>query len=429
MDNTRSFELKDLYKTGNFNEIINICEGITQGEEFNEWDYFYYISSLRKIKEYKKALMLGKHCKVKYPQFKNVDVTLCWCLYYLHIKDFKGTDDSFEENKFYKVVDAILNNCGQDKYSPYTLAVWKAVDNLFSKNNIDYNRIDYYISKLDVNLLDMEPKLIEADGKRRELASDKEKWYVKKGKALFSLGKYEECIEILREALKNISKTHNDNDLWFLYRIALCYMALNELDTAEDIINKCLKLKEHWCLYEKLFEIYSKEGDLDKAFKYASTAALSIGEHKHKIGLYEKFAVLLKENNKHKEAYYHLFLCKKIREENGWKLDSKLVQMLNEYEEEEIEYKNLIKDLSKFWREAKLKGEKIYKGIIDKILPNNKAGFIKGEDNNSYYFRMISIINGRKNLNIGGNVSFYTKESYDKSKNRVSQEAVEITIL
>jgi hypothetical protein len=89
---------------------------------------------------------------------------------------------------------------------------------------------------------------------------------------------------------------------------------------------------------------------------------------------------------------------------------------------------NLYKELRAFWINEKIRLTPREKGIIVNILPNGKAGFIKG-DNGSYYFQVQSILKDKYKLKRDMKVSFTLIDSFDKRKNTPTKEAVDVVFL
>lgn len=426
MQESKSFDTNRLYKLQRYDEVIKLYENVERGYIFNEWDYYYYLNALKKMERYREGLKLSFEVLKRNPQYKRVQDIYCWFIYYEYIRNFHYQNGN--EGDFFKAVDFIVKFAENNEYTPYRYSLWKAVDYLESKASINYEKINYYISLLSPNILSAEPKKLMKDNKEMKLASEREKWYSIKSKALLKNGQYEECIRISQEALRTFKELHHDNNIWFNYRIAVSKIELGDLDRAEEILVNLLKEKEQWFLYESMFKIYIKKNDFDKALKFAASAALSFGEHKHKLKLYEEISDFISQKGMEKEAYYHLLLIKKVREENDWKISNEFLAKLYKYNEEELNKTSLIRYLEAFWRQYKFKGETKLKGVINKILPNGKAGFIQGENGQRYYFRMNSICNRKMSVEEGKEVTFYTKESFDRVKHRVSMEAIEIVI-
>ena len=324
----------------------------------------------------------------------------------------------------------ITHSRQEDKYSPYINAIWEVIGIFMSKSNVSYQNIEEYLELLDLDLLSDTPRVFLIEDKKREVASDKEKYFSLKSKVLLKLGKYKECIELCQRALSEIKVFHHDNDIWLRYREGIANFKLGKMDVAERIIYEILPYKEHWILYATLFAINKEKKENQKALKNASMAFLIKGEHKHKIKLYENISDLLFEMGLEKESYYHLLLIRDIKEENGWNISSTFQKKMNTRikVEEEINNKELLRRLEDFWYEYRFEGETLHSGKIKTILKNKKAGFIEDNLKRSYFFRMTAI-KDRKNVEIGAKVKFYTKQSYDRVKEVISTEAIEIRVI
>ena len=74
----------------------------------------------------------------------------------------------------------------------------------------------------------------------------------------------------------------------------------------------------------------------------------------------------------------------------------------------------------------KYKNQEIQYGIISKILPHGKAGFIQAEDGKSYYFKKYEFKGSADEFHEMTSVSFYLEEGFDKAKNEVKMNAVNI---
>ena len=69
------------------------------------------------------------------------------------------------------------------------------------------------------------------------------------------------------------------------------------------------------------------------------------------------------------------------------------------------------------------------RGKIKNILPNNIAGFIGGENNKDYYFKIKDFKGSESDIKKGLLVEFSVVKSYDKKKERESEQAVDINPL
>ena len=73
-----SFEVKNRYGAGDYNAIIKAYE--TELPLKNPWDYFYYASALRKVKQYAKGREIAKEGMVAFPDFLQIRTPYAWCL-------------------------------------------------------------------------------------------------------------------------------------------------------------------------------------------------------------------------------------------------------------------------------------------------------------------------------------------------------------
>ena len=97
-----------------------------------------------------------------------------------------------------------------------------------------------YLSVIDPLSLDLTERENTVDGRTMKTASDREKWYNRKTKALVELQLYEECLSCIDEAFQNVDHFHNNCNHWLNYRKALCLFGLGDLDGAEKTIKDIL---------------------------------------------------------------------------------------------------------------------------------------------------------------------------------------------
>ena len=195
--------------------------------------------------------------------------------------------------------------------------------------NQDYKFTDDFCNLFDKNILSLECSSFEIKGKMTEQASDKEKWYSEKSKALFELKNFQECYDISEEALHVIDSFHNNNNLWFARRIALSKKELGNINEAINDLTLIYKKKKDWFIQKEIAELYFEINNIDNAFKNAISAINNKGKLEFKIGLMFLIGKILKINNKQDLAYQHFLLVKKIREENQWKISDELINEIN----------------------------------------------------------------------------------------------------
>ena len=85
-----------------------------------------------------------------------------------------------------------------------------------------------------------------------------------------------------------------------------------------------------------------------------------------------------------------------------------------------------MEELKKYWKDLKYKNQQPTTGVINRIFPHGKTGFIKGDDGQSYFFNGYEFKGDSNKYREGVKVSFYVEMGYDKKKDKVSPNAVNI---
>lgn len=426
------FTIKNLYTQKKYEEAIKYASTIDKRENLSEWEYRYLSLCMYKLKRYEDCLTTYKEFHKKYPDSTLLDNTMGWSLFYAQILNF-----DFETGNrihYLKQIDFILSHCDDSQYSPNNLVASVVIDNIFNCNfavNINYELANKYLSKIDPLTLNTTEHEMEKDGRIIKTSSDREQWYIRKVKTLVELEKYEECLPYIDEAFNNIDKFHNDSFYWLRYRQAQCYVGLNNNDKAESILTELLKHFTHWCFYGLLFEISAAKNDTDKAIRYGSLCSLSDKSHRHRVTFYEKYASFLLFSGYTHESYLHYKLVEEIRKEEGWK--NKILSEDFSYPEniQPLDKKAVLIELYSFWEREKERGIEYFEGIIDKVLPEGKSGFIRDENGNSYYFNVKDFVIKAKDLNnhVGNRVRYTIEERLDKKKMVMKPNAVQISFI
>ena len=208
----------------------------------------------------------------------------------------------------------------------------------------------------------------------KKFASNYEKYFALKSKILFELKKYKESIEVSEFALNNISNFHNNNDIWFNRRIALSYKELGFFDRALEILEEIYPKKSEWFIKKEIAEIYILKNEHNKAYKLLIEVLNQTIPIEYKTGVIILFASILEDKQ---QKLKHLAFVKQIHIENEWKIPP-IIQDI-----EEVVDKN---EILTFWQDEFNKMNPPLKGIISKILHNDKrvVGFIKSDKD--YYF-------------------------------------------
>jgi cold shock CspA family protein len=414
---------------------IAVYEPIWHNEPkaFGAWEGWSYGQCLRELRRYTDALEV---CRTLYRrQIKNdmLDQLYAWCIYYTQLA---GDQQPANYALYKKAVEAILQlSPPANPYSPAVRSVFKIIKYLGGQININWPEMERWLNLLDVGRLTQDTYTVDIPGKRKpvEMAGDMEEWYSWKSKCLIQQQKWEECIQLCDAAAGNISKWHYSNDIWFSRRKAACLAKLGHRAEAEIILRQLLQRRREWFMLADLGELCQSRAE---ALQLYAEAALAYGEPEKKLRLYQLMAAeyLLQQNTG--MAQKHLLLILALRRQNNWPIPVDIAGMLQQaggVPEPLPGTQHLLSSLQNEWK-AKTGGdnkppakEKRYTGVIEKLLPNGAAGFIKPDaGGDSIYFLFKNYRGDTGLLKPGKKVSFETTESYDTRRQKASKAAVRI---
>ena len=394
-----SSEISRLKKSNQFSQVLDFFVANKDGFDKQEIANDKYIvanvlTSLRKINN----ASFADNFLNEFSIVINEDIdemvlnAYSWCLYD-NIKNKLYTKNQLIQILAYPIFVLFSKN------SSFSYTV---ISNIFrvglhlAKENInqDFLFTNDFCNLFDKSKLTLECYSFEVKGKQKEQASDIEKWYSQKSKALFELNMFQECFEISEEALKYIDNFHNNNDLWFARRIALSKKQLGNLDEAILGLKNIYKKKREWFIQKEIADLYFEKNDIENAFKNAIEAINTRGQLEFKIGLIFLIGKILKQKNEFDLASRHFLLIKKIREENQWNIPNELSVELNSMEVNlEMEKILLIKELTKYWQTFLQKKEYL-QGSIKVILNDNekgKNGFLTSNQEDYYFLVPIHV--------------------------------------
>jgi tetratricopeptide (TPR) repeat protein len=410
----------------NYKEAFPLLQALCEGypEDCDQWDVWRYAHCAKQLKEYQKALDICRRAYPKYGGFDMIKSVYAWSIYYSEINREKIDD----EDVFFRAVQGILKLSRQDDvYSPYTMTVFKALNCLSEKSVYPANKILEWTEKLNPAQLDAKPfAFADKTGKNREIASQKEQYYMYRSRAMLEKGDFEDCIKLCEEALSAFDSLHYGNEIWFEWRIALSYEGSGKLDVALQKMQALLVRKNEWFIQKEIAQIYLKQGKYEQALQYAVDSALCPGDTDKKLRLFRMMADLLFKLNKPGEAKLHLEYICRLRQSCAYPPDRELLELINELRIDispSVSMKEFERRIGKVWNELKY-GDKIrFSGKIKSLLPNGKAGFVETDSGKSYYFK-ISQFKGKPQL--GLRVTFYLEEGFDVKKNKKTMIAVNI---
>jgi len=389
-------------------DALSLYRSLWEGyrEKCNEWDGWRYAFCLKQLKNYREALDVCRETYKLNRGFEPVKGLYAWCIYYTEI-----TSQVADEARFFRAAEAITNLSKQDdKYSAYQITVFKVLEHLTGKSSYQADKIMEWTGKLNPKTLDDSTfTFTDKEGKEREIASKKEQYYTLRSRALLEKGAFDECIRICEEGLRTFETFHYDNDVWFRWRIGLCYEGLGEYEKSLNMQLELLKTKKEWFIQKEIAEQYFRLGDYAKSLQYALDSALNSGDTNKKINTFIVLAKALHQLEKNEEAYLHENFITSLKK--------------GEYNKE------VENELRKIWNTLKFNTQPQYVGKIKTILPNGKAGFVESDKGKTYYFFLREFRGKRETAQVNQPVTFYLEEGYDAKKDRKTMNAVRVEIL
>lgn len=346
-----------------------------------------------------------------------------WDLYFVKVKDNEFIDEIEESAK--KIVNTVSqkDNSKGKKACPYTLAVIKLMK-MYTEGE-QYLDVLRWASKLKPELLSNEQF---KPNDEITMNSNKENYYLQTTKALLAIEKYDQTIKYCQDALVNIPKFNNNNDVWFKLRIAKSYKELGDYDASIDFLNDILKTKHDWYLSRDMAENYFLKEEYDESLKWAARGILSRdGKLESKVNLFAMIGDILEIKGFEDESIINKYMAYVIRNAQEWAIDDEVKNLLSNYglDLENKDFKALFEEYKNMWVSLKYFGQERQYGVIDKVFNDGKAGFIKA-NGKSYYFYAYEFMDDKSYIYEGTEVSFYLEDAYNKSKDEMVKNAVNI---
>lgn len=260
-------------------------------------------------------------------------------------------------------------------------------------------------------------------GRKIEMASDREKWYMWLSKYLYSNAEYNKCIIKCKEALESINPMHHGNQHWLVRRIALSYKQMGDLRLAIHEFEKLIKQKSDWFIQKELAELYFLKGDLDLSINIAGKAMVNSGYNEFKAGLVEFIGKILTHKQQDRLAHEFYVLATAMRRAKNWPLSSELLKQTVSFgtfvaTDSEKEFKRLLGEIAKQCTITDVAAKYHGTGLVTRILHegNNGDGFITCHEGRSIYFRFCNARISWEMIKTGLSVSFMAKEVIHKEK-------------
>jgi len=424
-----SMKANELRKNGLFTDALACYEELTFGYpgQCTPWDYWGHAYCLLKLGRWREAETFCRSYREKEETFQPIDNVLAWSLYYQYVKNNEKSDTK----PLTVYAEEILSLCKkEDTYSPFTVTIFQVLDVLGKKFPYPAETVLEWAERLDPALLDENPaEIVRPDGKKTELASRREQYFMVITRALYECARYEECIEKCDQALSHLTVFHYDNDIWFRRRKALCLYYMGNITEAIELMRGVFARKKDWFVRFELGEMLLRNEQKEEGASLLASAALDRNDPEKKLKLYASLAHWYDVNGKHETAILHYSLIWQLRISQGWKEDEETRSIL---EKEHINLSDipsaetLIQKLYPDWEELAGSATEKLHGVIQKVLPNGKAGFIVTVDGKTFYFELRNFKGKREDVHPGCKVHFFLEDGYDAKKQRNVKNAVHV---
>lgn len=395
-------------KDQNPQEAINIYKTIWNdyNSEFNHWDAFFVIGILRQTALNFENLNWAFELAEKYSDEK-VSSLLGWLL--IDNLKKKKKQEILQYETYVKRLSNVLiqkNLRASNEYPcPLTICVFKLLD-AYTENLFNARKILEFIELINPEYLSTKVTTLENTERGDvELASDLEKYYALKTKALFKINEFQTCIDVCNEALASLEIFHYNNDTWFKMRLGLSLDKIGEHEQSEQIFNAILSSKagnDKWFLYRDLSEIYFEQQDYIKSWSFAVTASLLGKEPHYLIGLFYLQTRILYKLKRQEDGLLLAKMIGAILKEQNWNRKQEYQKLFDFYKidfEALKTVKDLHFDLKKFWKNERYSNLELKNGKIISIHSSGKKGRIKDESNTLYNFKISDFEKRVKNLN------------------------------
>ena len=425
-------DLKSWHQNRDYDKICQFYNQFKDISEIqpSEWDFVYIMNGLYKKNRYADCLSLYKVCHGIFKECTMLNDKMGWCVYHIYLKNFDFENGDRED--FFRKVDYVLNNVEDGPYSPVQRIVKLAVKNILDKQATgenSYRLANKYLDYLNPHNLSQVENSFTVDGRNLSAASDYEWWFSTKSKCLLGFKNYDDCIKICDEGLNTVTNFHNNNDSWFKYRKAICFFKLGQLAYAKKIAIDIIQNNfHHWSIYDLIYDISVAEKNIPDALKYLSGCSLADRSHKMRVSFYAKVAEFLKAQNMTEQAMLHARLSQLIRQENNWKLNNRFSFKIDD-EILKLNKNEVLNRLKPFWEKNRDIGKVFTAGVISRVLPSGRDGFVKAnQTGEEYYFNFRDAKCNPNRLVIGAKVKFVLGKRLDKKHNVMKTNAVELKL-
>ena len=415
----------DLRKSGRFAEAVEAYAAVwPNGDRWTGWGYAL---ALRKIKRSDEALRVAGQVLELFPDFERGRSVYSWAAF----DTIRQADELSPEllGRAETVVKLAANaSNAYEPVSPFVPTVLSVAQLLSRKGK--HRLVLDWVNQLDPTRLGTDDfAFTDEKGKERKLASQRERYYALKTRALEKLERWVECLAVAQLALNACSPLHYDNDIWFSRRVARANINLGRVHEGISELERLATRKPASFIYSDIAEAYWRVQEHGRAFENCVRALQCPGEIGYKLAAIVLLARLLWCDGKGDDARRHLQFLIAYRRESGWRIGADVNELVINWgvQVAQSDTKTMLRELKAQWRQWSSPAGVRRSGVIQTLFPHGRAGFILAGDQQRFYFDVRDWKDSRRKLLTGSRVSFLTKPRFDRKHQRASVVAADIT--
>jgi tetratricopeptide (TPR) repeat protein len=414
----------ELRRSGHFDEAAKEYAALwPDGDPWTGWGYAH---CLRKLGRTREAIEVAREVHTLAPDFRLGRSMYAWTLY-----DCIRSID-VPEPALLTAAETIISLTGSDEQayaptSPFVATVLR-VAKACAMRGRDVRALEW-LNKLDPTQLPTEPRIwSDETGRKRELASARERYYATRTHAFERLRRWQECLETTNRALTDCGPLHHDNDVWFARRIALAKLNLGRPQEALAELEQLAARKPTSFMQTDIAKAAWAAGDVERTFKHALQALQAPGDIRFKLEGVRLLAEVLWRRGETDYARTHLSLCIAVRNSKSWKPKEELTKLATSWEVNGIpgDPNPILSELQPLWKRWNDDLAPRRAGTIVRMFPHGRAGFIRSDDKGQFYFDTRDWEDRRSKPVEGTRVTFTTRPGFDRKRQRSTTVACEV---
>lgn len=407
-----------LRKEGKYIDAIKIYEELWKTSN-DKFDGAGLLNCYRKLKMFNEAIPLARELAKKHIDFNWCKIEIIWTLIFGKLNQFPEATDISEIIKLANYILSLEPDELAEKFVIF--GVLK-----FANQTQKYDTLLEWVKKIDPSKLhDDETQF----GDIRKGWSNKEKWYNYYLKANLHTENCQEVIKVSDEAIINCPKQSKH----FCRLKALAYRKLGDIENSKKIFKDLIDIpKPDWWLINEYADILHSEGEIEASLDLLYKACGHSKNYIMMVAMFFKISTTCKELNRIKESLDHAYLCKFIREREGWSIKDELSELLNQKLEGYENPNNLelaLSNCKKVWilPHSNFKSNrgirKNLSGTIKVLNENKPFGFIEYNNGKSIIYFKSEL---KDTFTNNQDVIFDALPTIDRKKQRDSWKAINV---